>query len=587
MRAINIGGQGFEELREHGDFYIDKTDFIREWWEDRSAVTLITRPRRFGKTLNMNMLECFFSTDYAGRPDLFEGLSIWKEEKYRKIQGTRPVIFLSFANIKETDPGAAIRAICRNLSRVCGKFRFLPDSEKLQSYEKEKLLGYCASVPEDEASDVLNFLSEMLFRHFGEKVLIFLDEYDTPLQEAFVGSYWDEMSAFIRSLFNATFKTNPFMERAVMTGITRVSKESIFSDLNNLTVVTTTSRQYETAFGFTEEEVFDALEEAGLADQKAGIREWYDGFTFGTRTDIYNPWSILNFLKNREFAPYWANTSSNRLISHELRIADNKIKHQMEGLLNGGTVKSVIDEQIIFSQLDENAQAIWSLLLASGYLRIQERKFNGRKYEYTLILTNLEVEIMFEDLIRGWFSRVSDAYSEFTAALAGGDTELLNYYLNDILLNTASSFDTRKKTLPGHERESFYHGLVLGLVATERQYLVKSNRESGLGRYDVMMKPRGTGTDYRAGDKNEAGNNNQVVGKVLPAIIIEFKVFDPKREKTLEDTADRALTQIADKKYDAELLSEGILPENIIHYGMAFTGKEALVKAARVCSGGQ
>lgn len=562
MRTINIGGQQFDRIREKNYFYVDKTDFICEWWESGDDVTLITRPRRFGKTLNMSMLECFFSNKYAGRADLFEGLSVWESEKYRELQGTYPVIFLSFANIKERTYTAAAKAICRLLARVCGQYRFLLDSDKLEPYEREQFRGYCTSVSEDEAADVLNFLSEMLKRQFGKNVLIFLDEYDTPLQEAFVGGYWNEMAAFVRSLFNAAFKTNPSMERAIMTGITRVSKESIFSDLNNLKVVTMTSAEYAEAFGFTEEEVFAALDEFGLQDQRKNVKDWYDGFTFGEREDIYNPWSILNFLDTGEFAPYWANTSSNSLISYELRIADNGIKHQMEGLLNGGTVQTVVDEQIIFSQLGENAEAIWSLFLAGGYLRVRNRIFNGSEYEYTLALTNFEVRIMFRSLIRGWFSRVSDSYSEFTAALITGDTDLLNYYLNDILLNTASYFDTRKKTLPGHEMESFYHGLVLGLVATEQDYIVRSNRESGLGRYDVMMKPK----------------NPDHKDKHLPAIIIEFKAFDPKKETTLDETADRALTQIREKKYDAELLAEGLRSEEIIHYGMVFRGKEALVK---------
>lgn len=560
MRAINIGGQGFDEIREHNDFYIDKTDFIREWWEDRSTVTLITRPRRFGKTLNMSMLECFFSRQYAGRADLFEGLFIWENEKFRKLQGTYPVIAVSFADVKENTYEGARLSIIRTLQSVFGRYRDLwkNDADAVNSV----FASLSPSSPDADVAKSLQQFSDYLFHRYARKVLIFMDEYDTPLQEAFVNGYWDKMSAFIRSLFNSTFKTNPSMERAVMTGVTRVSQESIFSDLNNPNVVTTTSNQYENAFGFTEGEVFTALDEAGLSDKKSDVKAWYDGFTFGARRDIYNPWSILNFLKKKEFAPYWANTSSNSLISYELRISDNKIKHQMEGLLNEEAVKTKVDEQINFSQLDKNAEAIWSLFLASGYLKIDDRKFNDGDYEYSLTLTNFEVRLMFRNMIRGWFSRVSDSYSEFTAALVRKDTELLNYYLNDILLNTASYFDTRKKMLPGYEMESFYHGLVLGLVATERNYLVKSNRESGLGRYDVMMRPRSA-----AGERQN-----------LPGIIIEFKVFDSKKEKTLEETADRALTQINEKKYDTELISEGISRDNIIHYGMAFRGKEALIK---------
>lgn len=559
MRVINIGAQAFDEIRWHGDFYIDKTDFIREWWENRDTVTLITRPRRFGKTLNMRMLECFFSTEYQHRSDLFEGLHIWENAQYRELQGTYPVIFLSFARIKEQNQTDAAAAICRLLTQVCGHYSYLLSSEKLQAYEKERLRRYCSEVTATEAADVLNFLSEMLYHHYGQKVLILLDEYDTPMQEAFVNGYWDEMAAFIRSLFNSTFKTNPAMERAIMTGITRISKESIFSDLNNPNVVTTTSGQYETAFGFTEQEVRNALAEFGLSDRFREVKDWYDGFTFGSTQDIYNPWSILNFLKKERLAPYWANTSSNSLISYELRVADNSIKEQMEELLNGKTIETVLDEQIVFSQLDRNATAMWSLFLAGGYLKICAREFDGSYDHYTLALTNKEVTIMFRTLIREWFDPAADSYSRFTKALTRKDTGLVTYYLNDILLNVASSFDTRKKVMPGHEPESFYHGLVLGLVATEDHYIVTSNRESGLGRFDVMMRPR-------------------VQGQTA-AIIMEFKVFDPEREHTLEETADRALQQIREKRYDAELLQEGFRREEIIHYGMAFRGKEAVVKA--------
>lgn len=348
------------------------------------------------------------------------------------------------------------------------------------------------------------------------------------------------------------------MERAIMTGTTRVSRESIFSDLNNLNVVTTTSAQYEQAFGFTENEVFRTLDEFSLSGQRDKVKEWYDGFTFGSTTGVYNPWSILNFLKKREFAPYWANTSSNGLISYELRVADNGIKHQMENLMNGGAVESIIDEQIIFSQLDRDPEAIWSLFLAGGYLKIVSKTFDGSFYHYRMALTNKEVRIMFHSLILEWFKPAGTSYSEFTKALVQEDTDALNYYLNDILLNVASSFDTRKKVMPGHEPESFYHGLVLGLVVTEPDYTITSNRESGIGRYDVLMKPK---------------------KDTEPAIIIEFKIFDSRKEKSLEETAERALKQIEDKKYDTSLLQEGIARNRIIHYGMAFRGKEALIKA--------
>lgn len=562
MCRINIGGQGFDELREQGAFYIDKTSFIRDWWEDLAPVTLITRPRRFGKTLNMRMLECFFSNQYAGRSDLFEGLEIWADKKYRDLQGTYPVIFLSFADVKAKTYAQARNSMIGSLQNLFQGYKDLWEKEGDTEIEKQRyrFLDIDAETADAEVARSLQRLTNYLQYRYGKKALIFLDEYDTPLQEAFINGYWDEMSVLIRSLFNSTFKTNPSMERAVMTGITRVSKESMFSDLNNLNVITTTSSQYETAFGFTEKEVFHALDEFGLSSSRENVRIWYDGFTFGTFHSIYNPWSILNYLKNGKLAPYWANTSSNGLISYELRASDNRIKHQMETLMNGGSVNSAVDEQIVFTQLGENTVAIWSLLLSGGYLKILGREFDGDEDLYTLALTNHEVTVMFRRMIRDWF-QPSDSFSEFTGALVKGNQDLLNYYLNDLLLNVASSFDTRQKVQPGHEPESFYHGLVLGLIAVEKRYIVTSNRESGLGRYDVTMKPR-------------AGENCSG----LPAVVIEFKVFDRKKEKDLEETADRALAQIRDRKYDAELLYEGIPSDHILHYGMAFCGKEALVK---------
>ena len=294
-KVISIGNQSFESIREKDNFYIDKTNFIREWWDNDDTVTLITRPRRFGKTLNMSMLECFFSNKYKDRGDLFEGLKIWNDEKYRKLQGTYPVIFLSFAEIKQNNYNDAVEKIKRIVCEVCQQFEFLKNWDGLTEIEKKNISNISYNMSDVMAQDLIKNMSNYLSRYYGKKVIILLDEYDTPMQEAYVNGYWEELVAFTRSLFNATFKTNPYLERAIMTGITRVSKESIFSDLNNLVVVTTTSNQYETAFGFTEEEVFNSLDEQGLSDKKDIVKTWYDGFTFGDKKDIYNPWSIIKF----------------------------------------------------------------------------------------------------------------------------------------------------------------------------------------------------------------------------------------------------------------------------------------------------
>ena len=346
-RTVGIGIQDFGKIIENQCFYVDKTAFIKEWWESKDEVTLITRPRRFGKTLTMSMTEQFFSVKYAGRGDLFEGLSIWQEEKYRQLQGTYPVIALSFAKVKETSYRNARKRICQIIKDLYNRFDFLLGSGKLNDSEKVAYHNISADMEDYIAADSLNALSNYLMRYYGKKVIILLDEYDTPMQEAYVSGYWEELVTFTRGLFGATFKTNPYMERALMTGITRVSKESMFSDLNNLEVVTTTSDKYTDGFGFTEEEVFAALEEYGLSDRKQQVRDWYDGFTFGSRKDIYNPWSILNFLDKKMVGAYWVNTSSNGLISKLLQESTSDIKKTFEELLRGKEVLIGTEEATI------------------------------------------------------------------------------------------------------------------------------------------------------------------------------------------------------------------------------------------------
>ena len=349
--TIAIGIDSFEEIIKENIFYIDKTEFIREWWDGKDRVTLIARPRRFGKTLNMSMLETFFSNQYENRGDIFEGLNIWKYEKYQKIQGTYPVISFSFANVKESNYELAVYRICQIIQKVYLENSYLLESEKLTEIEKRKIMQQSEKIEAKDAPMAVNDLASYMMKHFGKKVIILLDEYDTPMQEAYVNGYWNEFTSFIRSLFHSTFKTNPYLERAVMTGITRVSKESIFSDLNNLEVVTTTSDRYETAFGFTEAEVFAAMDEYGLTE-KEQVKVWYDGFIFGQIPDIYNPWSIINYLDKRKIAIYWANTSSNSLVSKLLREGSRNIKELFEKLIRKECIEVPVDEQIVYNVLD-------------------------------------------------------------------------------------------------------------------------------------------------------------------------------------------------------------------------------------------
>ena len=560
-KIVGIGHQDFETIRRNKYFYIDKTCFIKEWWESGDDVTLITRPRRFGKTLNMSMTETFFSVEYKDQENLFEGLKIWDQENFRKLRGTYPVIFISFADVKEISFSQARKKICSIIKTIYNQYRFLLEGNNLDESEKKDFRSVSDEMESYKASDSIKALSNYLSRYYGKKVIILLDEYDTPMQEAYVNGYWQELVAFTRGFFNSTFKTNPYLERAIMTGITRISKESIFSDLNNLEVVTTTSEKYEDYFGFTEEEVFAALDEYGLSDRKGEVKRWYDGFTFGKKADIYNPWSILNYLDKKQFAPYWANSSSNSLAGKLIREGSKDLKTSFQYLLTEKTVTTELDEQIVYDQLDNDEQAVWSLLLASGYLKVKHFKaymtdFGDWKQEYELALTNFEVKLMFRNIVRKWFSNAASVYNDFIKALLIGDLKAMNHYMNRVALATFSYFDTGKNP-SGEEPERFYHGFVLGLmVDLADRYILTSNRESGFGRYDVMLEPRDPGND---------------------GIILEFKVQDKGDEKELTDTVRAALDQIEKQKYETLLVEKGIPVDRIRKYGFAFSGKKVLI----------
>ena len=508
----------------------------------------------------MDMLKCFFSNQCAGRSDLFEGLSIWDEEKYRELQGQYPVIFISFATIKADNYVDARDGIISTVYRAYQEYHSILEDDMFFI----ELKNYISTITPDRKMTnealfgALNYLSECLFNYYGKKTIILMDEYDTPMQEAYIHGYWKEFTVFMRSMFNATFKTNSYMERAIMTGITRVSKESMFSDLNNLNVVTLTSDEYASAFGFTEEEVFAALDIYGMSKEKEKIKKWYDGFVIGSLKDIYNPWSITNFLKKNEYRTYWVATSSNGMVSRLIQRASSEVKTKMEELLQDKEIVENFDEQIVFNQLDVDESAIWSLLMASGYLKAVEVEYRGElmKPWYHLKITNFETKCMFETLFAAWFRNATASYNKFIKAMIDNDLEIMNYYMNRVTQETFSYFDVGSVETGLEETERFYHGFVLGLMAEQAEnYVLKSNRESGFGRYDVMMIPK---------------------KENLPAIIMEFKVRRAK-EKDLNETVQMALQQIEEKNYDAELLSLGIAKERIRHYGFAFEGKNVLI----------
>ncbi len=551
-------------MREDHIFYIDKTDFIKEWWEYSDMVTLITRPRRFGKTLNLSMAECFFSNRSANRGDLFEGLSIWQSEEYRNMQGTYPVIFLSFAPIKTGRIDEIKAALKQIVADVYREYRFIMEAQIFHQKDREDFDAVSKQMDDMTAYTALNRLCSYLYQYYHKNVIVMLDEYDTPMQEAWIAGCWDETVDFFRSFFNYTFKSNKYLCRGLITGITRISKESIFSDLNNLEVVTTTSEKYTTSFGFTEKETFEALEQAGLGAEQQKVKQWYDGFTFGSQRDMYNPWSIVSFLnKKGRYEAYWANTSSNRLVNSLIQRGNSEIKKTMEALLRGNSFLANLDEQIMLNQLVGSTDAVWSLLLATGYLKVlnvrAEKPDDDGMMQYTLALTNLEVKKLFHKMIKGWFGDNAQLpYNDFIKALILDDVDSMNEFMNRIALCSFSNFDTAKGASGNDAPERFYHGFVLGLmVELAGRFRIMSNRESGFGRYDIMLVPVDQEKDN--------------------AYIIEFKVHKPAKEKGLEETVKHALNQIEEKQYAVQLISEGMRPDQIRKYGFAFAGKTCLI----------
>ena len=461
-KNVSVGNQSFESIRENDSFYVDKTSFIEQWWESSYAVTLITRPRRFGKTLNLSMMECFFSTVYCGRTELFEGLKIWQSEKYRNLQGTYPVIFFSLAGVKNDDYEGAIKLIEFEISDIYRRIKHNLDLEKLSEDDRNIIENMSTGIDEYKALTAIKMLSGILSRYYGKKVILLLDEYDTPMIEAYFSGYWDKMIKFMRTFFNNTLKSNTYIEKALLTGITRVSKESMFSDMNNLYVASITTHRYETAFGFTEAEVFAALDHVKLGKYKKRVKQWYDGFVIGRCRDIYNPWSITRFIdSDGEFDTYWANTSSNNLVSSLISKGSRTLKCAMEDLMNGIPVEADIDENIDFDSLESEDDAVWGLLYTTGYLKAD----SVNEDVYTLSITNVEIYKMFTRMFRKWFARTRGSFGDFQKAFLKGDIEEMNYYMNMVTNMTFSYFDCGSGYGIIDETERIYHGFVLGLIA--------------------------------------------------------------------------------------------------------------------------
>lgn len=560
-KKVGIGIQDFSRIREDNCFYVDKTYFIKEWWENEDKATIITRPRRFGKTLNMSMLEHFFSLQYAGRSDLFEGLSIWKEERYRKLQGTYPVINLSFANVKEiTFKGASYR-IRQILAHEYIKYYFLVNEDILSVDEKKYYKWMAGEMKEEDVSKALYHLSRYLYRYYGKKVIILLDEYDTPMLEAQSNGYLKELKMLIRNFYDFTFRKNPWVERGIMIGITKMDCKWMFVQSEHLQVVDIMSDKYETSFGFTEEEVFVALDRYDMGEEKEKVKHWYDGFIFGNCCSIYNPWCIANFLDERRYKLYWAETSTNSLVGRIFCEGSREIKISFSKLLQGEHIWRRINEYLLGDSIDNKEETIWGFLIASGYMKIVAKKdFNIYSKQETLCelsFVNLEVKRMFGYMVRKWFGYTGGDYEYFVRAMFADNVEDMNAYLERAILRIFNFFSTERE-VRREESETFYYSLVLALMADlGKQYNFISYYECGFGRYDVVLEPKNNGEK---------------------AFILEFKIYEQETEEGLEDTVQAALMQIEGKQYEASLIEKGILAKDIRKYGFAFEGKRVLIR---------
>ena len=554
-KRIPIGVSNFKKLKNENYYFVDKSIFIKDIIDDGSEVILIPRPRRFGKTVNMSMLKYFFEKTPEDNCELFQDLKIWKEEGYRQYCGKYPVIYISFKDIKYNYWKDSLEAIQMLISDEYKNHKYLVSADSFEENELEYFNNIITQ--KVTISDVvisLKKLTEYLYKHHKERVVIIIDEYDTPIECSYVKGFYTELIDFMKNFLGGCLKDNVYLEKGILTGILRVAKESIFSGLNNLKVSTILDGQYGAYFGLLEEEVSEVLEYYKVEKSRDEIKRWYNGYIFGGNT-VYNPWSILNAADNcNEFLrPYWVNTSGNDLVKKLITRGNSNLKKELENLLRGSSIVKEINENIVYKDVDEDSNSIWSFLLFNGYLKCVDKRLEDTALVCELCIPNLEVRLLYRQIVKSWFSESinNDKYDLMMKSLINGDIKTFSKVLKEFVFKTFSYFDTC-----GQESEKTYHAFVLGLlVSLDGTYEVKSNKESGYGRYDVMLIPK---------DTTKLG------------IVFEFKSVDQDDNETLDISADLALKQIEGKKYSQELMDRGV--NKVFEVGIAFQGKDVLVK---------
>ena len=548
-QGIGIGESDFKGLRVRNNYYIDKTMYIKNIIDNESRVVLVTRPRRFGKTLNMSMLKYYFDCTKTDNQELFNDLKIMEQgEEYTSKLGYYPVIYITLKDVQDRNYESMLLDMKTAMLNMYKEHMYLLKSDEIFDFEKDRIMDilYCRE-DENVLKNSVRDLSEYLSRYYNKPVILLVDEYDVPLQNAYVEGYYEEAVKFFKTFYGVTFKDNPYLEKTVLTGVSRVAKESIFSGANNFDVYTVLDNEFADDFGITEEEMDKVIEDFEIQDEKEEIKSWYDGYKIGEVEGIYNPWSILNYLNKKELMPYWINTSSNDLIKLILKNSTT-VKEKIERLLKGEAIEVKINLETVIVGIEENEDNIWGLLLGTGYLKVVET-VDITEGIYKVKLPNYEIKFLFQQIIDDWFRN----------KVIGND---LKSILKDLVTLNIEEYEEKFKILVRemfsymdvgeNTAENFYHAFVLGmLVGLKDSYYVNSNRESGMGRYDIMLEPK---------DKN--GNS----------FIMEFKVYKEEKEKTIEETIENAKKQIEEKGYEQNLRERGF--SNITKMVYAFKGKE-------------